>query len=242
MIAYPHMQKNIAVIIPTYNAGNTVVELIQSILSNVKSSLVFIVDDSSPDGTAHRVRNHFSKNKRVILIVRKEKAGRGSAVIRGFQEALKLPAITHVIEMDADLCHDPAVIPALIAATNRADVVIASRYVQGSKTINWKWNRQIFSRLVSLFLKATLNIPILDYTNGFRCYTRGALESIHFGNIKSKGFIVLSELAYAIHKNGGRFTEIPFTFQLYELNLSNLKFNEIKEATVTIFRLLAAGK
>lgn len=236
------MQKNIAVIIPTYNACNTIITLLDKIIREIPNALVVIVDDNSPDKTAKLVRDRFSKDKRIMLIVRKEKGGRGSAVIKGLQEGLKFPAIRYFIEMDADLCHNPTDIPSLIKAANEADVVIASRYLDKSHTIDWKWKRRIFSRLVSLFLAITLKIPILDYTNGFRCYTRNIIESVDFDKIQSKGFIVLSELAYYIHKKGGRFKEIPFTFQLLELNPSNMDIHELQEAVFTIFRLLATGK
>ncbi len=226
-----------AIIIPTYNARNTVVKLIDKILSVAKNSIVIVVDDSSPDKTAQLIRDHFSKNKRVLLIVRKEKEGRGSAVIHGLKEALKRSDADYFIEMDADFVHNPVFIPVLIKATRQADVVIASRYLKDSKNIDWKLKRRLFSMCVSFILRIFLRVPIRDYTNGYRCYKREVIEALDFRQIKSKGFIVLSELALAIHKKGFRFAEIPFTFQLYQLNKSNLKPSELKEAISTIIRL-----
>lgn len=236
------MRRNIAVIIPTYNARNTIIPLIEKILWKIPNSFIIIVDDSSPDKTAQLVRKHFLKNKRVRLIVRTSKSGRGSAVLRGFQEALKNLSISYFVEMDADLCHDPQFIPSLIAATKHSDVVVASRYLETSKNVNWKLHRRMFSSFVSILLGMALHVPIRDYTNGFRCYTREALESIDLKTIQSKGFIVLSELAYALYKGGNRFAEVPITFTLLELNPSNLKLSEIKEAISTLFRLLVREK
>lgn len=236
------MRRNIAVIIPTYNARNTIIPLIEKILWKIPNSFIIIVDDSSPDKTGQLVRKHFLKNKRVRLIVRMSKSGRGSAVLQGFQEALRNRSIRYCIEMDADLCHDPSFISALVDATDTADVVVGSRYLPESKNINWKVHRRIFSSFVSTLLRLTLRVPIRDYTNGFRCYTRKALESIDMKTIQSKGFIVLSELAYALYKKGNHFAEVAITFTLLELNPSNLKLSEIKEAISTLFRLLVRGK
>lgn len=225
------------VIIPTYNAKTTITKVIKEVLQFVPNAIILVIDDNSPDKTADIVKNYFSKEKRVKLIVRRKKGGRGSAVIAGFKETLRDENIKFLVEMDADLCHDPKYIPIMIEKAKRYDVVIASKYLKGSKIIGLPLKRIIFSKIVNFFIKLMLRVPITDYTNGFRCYRKEVLEKIDFNAIQSKGFIVLSEIAYAIHRKHFRFGEIPFIFKFEEKNPSNLNFYEIKEAFFTILRL-----
>jgi dolichol-phosphate mannosyltransferase len=231
------MRNNIVIIIPSYNAKNTVIKAIEGIFLILPEAKIFVVDDSSPDGTGNLINQHLATEKRLRLIVRKEKSGRGSAVLRGLKEALKDKHIQYFVEMDADLCHDPKYIPLLIEKCQKADVAIASKYLKGSKIIGLEKKRVIFSKLVNLYLKLMLRIPITDYTNGFRCYTRKALEQINLDSFYSKGFIVLSEIAYRIKQKGGTFAEIPFVFIFNKTNKSNFSLKEIREAFFTVLKL-----
>lgn len=231
------MFSSVAVCVPTYNSGKTIIKLIYTILKQAPDATVFLIDDNSPDQTAKIVAQKFAKNQRVIILMRKAKGGRGSAVLYGFSQALKHKKFKYFVEMDSDLVHDPKFIPKLVEQCKKYDVVIASRYLKESKNINWKLKRQIFSRTVSMYLRILLKIPIAEYTNGFRCYKREALKKVDFKKIRSKGFFVLTELAYLLHSNGSEFFEIPFTFTLRELNKSNLNIKELKEAFFSSLRL-----
>jgi dolichol-phosphate mannosyltransferase len=231
------MLDNIAIIIPSYNAKNTIIQVIKGTFTLLPESKIIVVDDSSPDGTGDIITKYFATEKRLRLIVRKEKAGRGSAVLRGFKEAFRDKNIQYFVEMDADLCHDPRYIPLLINRCRKADVVIASKYLQGSKIIGLGKKRIIFSKLVNLYLKLMLQIPITDYTNGFRCYTRKALKQIDLDKFDSKGFITLSEIAYKMKQKGCSFAEIPFVFIFNKTNKSNFNIKEIKEAFFTVLKL-----
>lgn len=230
------MEKSV-VVIPTYNSKKTIKKLIGKVLQHVPSTKIVVVDDSSPDGTVNEIRKHFEKDRRVSLIVRKQKGGRGSAVIRGFQEGLKDKKIEYLTEMDSDLCHNPKYIPIMIKKCKKYDVIIASKYLKKSKIIGLPFKRFLFSKIVNSFIRLMLSIPITDYTNGFRCYKRKTLETLNLGDIRSKGFIVLSEIAFAIYKKGFRFGEIPFAFKFDRKNPSNLDFSEMREAFFTILRL-----
>ena len=158
-------------------------------------------------------------------------------MVEGFQEGLKDRKVEFFIEMDSDLCHNPKFIPGMIKKCKKYDVVIASKYLRKSKIIGLPFKRILFSKTVNSFIRFMLRIPITDYTNGFRCYKRKTLETINFPEIRSKGFIVLSEIAFAIHKRRFRFNEIPFIFKFANKNPSNLNLSEMKEAFFTILRL-----
>lgn len=231
------MKTEIAVVLPTYNARNTIIQTLNSILLEAKNSLIIVVDDNSPDKTAQIVENNFSKKNRIKLIIRNEKGGRGSAVIRGFQEGLKFPTIKYFIEMDADFAHDPKDILKLVNKAKKYDVVVASRYLLHSHIIKWSLKRRVISRLANLWIRFMLGIPLTDNTNGFRCYNRRVLESLNFNTFSSKGFIVLTEISNQIYKNKFSFGEIPINFIPEDLNKSNLNMREMKEAFFTILRL-----
>ena len=230
------MQKSV-VVIPTYNSKNTIKNLVDEVLTYLPKTKIVVVDDNSPDGTANEIKKYFAKDQRITLIIRKRKEGRGSAVIEGFQEGLKDKKVEFLIEMDSDLCHSPKYIPVMIKKCKKYDVVIASKYLKKSKIIGLSFKRILFSRTVNSFIRFMLRIPITDYTNGFRCYKRRALEMLNFRGIQSKGFVVLSEIAFAIHKKKFIFSEIPFVFKFENKNPSNLNFSEIREAFFTILRL-----
>ena len=230
------MEKSV-VVIPTYNSKRTIKKLVEEVLEYLPKTKIVVVDDSSPDGTANEIKKYFAKDRRVTLIVRKGKGGRGSAVIEGFQESLKDKKVEFLIEMDSDLCHNPKYIPMMIRKCKKYDVVIASKYLKKSKIIGLPLKRILFSKTVNSFIRFTLGIPITDYTNGFRCYKRKTLETLNFREIRSKGFIVLSEIALAIYRKKFLFSEMPFVFKFDRKNPSNLNFSEIKEAFFTILKL-----
>lgn len=226
----------ISVIIPTYNEKETIIKIISQIIS-FKNIHLIVVDDSSPDNTGLMIKKRFFSNKKLTLITRQRKEGRGSAVIRGFTEGLKNKSTEFFIEMDADFSHNPTDIQRLIAACQKAEVVIASKYLPGSRIVGLSWKRRIFSLLANMFLRVSLGVPITDYTNGFRCYRRNVIESVSRKNIGARGFIALSEIIYAIYKKGFIITEIPTTCKIYKQRSSNFNASEIFQALSTVVRL-----
>lgn len=231
------MNQVVEVIIPTYNERNGVIEVISSTKSEAPGAGIIIVDDNSPDKTANLVRSRFKKDKKVQVVVRKEKGGRGSAVMHGFREGLKNKQAKYFIEMDADLCHDPKYIKQLVDTCKHADVVIASRYLPQSKTTGWSMKRKLMSRAINALAKILLRIPISDYTDGFRCYSRDAVAFLCSQKFRSRGYIVLSEAAFLCYKKGLVIKEIPIDIHFKNVSKSNLNAKEIKEAFVTLFGL-----
>ena len=228
---------NQIIVIPTYNARAGIIKLISKVLVKAPHARIIIVDDNSPDQTAQLIKSDFSSNHGVSLTIRKNKGGRGSAVIEGFKKGLKNKKINLFIEMDADLVHDPNVLPKLINKSKKYDVVVATRYLLKSQIIKWSLKRRVLSRLANLWIKFMLGINLTDNTSGFRSYRRKVLENINLSSVRSKGFIVLTEIAYQIHKKGFKFGEIPINFEPVDINRSNLNIKELIEAFFTVLRL-----
>lgn len=231
------MNNEIAVIIPTYNAREGIIRNISKIKSKVPYACIIIVDDNSPDGTAGLIQSEFIDDKKVQVIIRKNKGGRGSAVLAGLKEALKNNNTKYFIEMDADLCHNPKYISKLVEKCKTTDVVIASRYLPSSRISGWNFKRKLMSFCINNLAKYLLRIPINDYTDGFRCYSRKAVEFITTHDVKSQGYIVLSEVAYICYKNGFSLAEVPIDFHFKQVSKSNLNMKEIQEALLTLIRL-----
>ena len=158
-----------AIVIPTYNAKAGIIKVILGALRNVPSAKIIIVDDNSPDGTTKLVKNRFALDKRINLIVRGKKGGRGSAVITGFEKGLEDKQNKLFIEMDSDLVHNPNDLPRLIKQSEKYDVVVASRYLTKSQIIRWHLKRRVISRLANLWIKFMLGVSLTDNTGGFRC-------------------------------------------------------------------------
>lgn len=226
-----------AIVIPTYNEKDNIKKLIQAIFAISPDIKIIIVDDNSPDKTGEIVSALKRKYKNLQIIHRTKKNGRGGACIEGFKSALT-DGFEYIFEMDADFSHNPADIPRLLNKVQDGyDMVIGSRYVKGSKIINWGIKRTVFSKFANIYAKTILGIPIHDYTNGYRCYTKKAMEAMDFDKIEAAGYIVLSEMAYQLHKQGLKIGEIPITFINRKRGISNLSKNEIISAFTNVLRL-----
>jgi len=226
-----------AVVIPTYNERDNIGRLIQAIAGLSPQIRIVVVDDASPDGTGELVESLVPLYPQLACLHRAGKEGRGGACIAGFRYVLERFDVDYIFEMDADFSHDPREIPALLERASGCDVVIGSRYLKGSRILNWELKRRVFSRLANFYAKACLGLPISDYTNGFRCYQRRALEAVDFERIDATGYVVLSEIACQLHRKGLRFGEVPTVFVNRRRGLSNLTRHEIGSAFLAVLKL-----
>jgi dolichol-phosphate mannosyltransferase len=237
MILQSDVMKDIGIIIPTYNARNSIVDSIRKIKKTIPDCTLLIVDDNSPDKTAELIKRTFVSDKSIAVLDRPAKGGRGSAVLAGLKHLYANKHINYFIEMDADLCHNPKYIKPMVQKAANADLVIASRYLPDSRIFGWNIKRKLMSFSINTFAKMVLKIPISDYTDGFRCYTRKAVAIISRHKVQSRGYIVLSETAFICYKKGLVFDEIPIDFYFQTVTKSNLNIKEVKEALQTILRL-----
>lgn len=229
---------NLAIVIPTYNESENIEKLVRAIRKNISSGdYIFIVDDNSPDKTGRIADKIAKKTRNIFVIHRTAKNGRGSAVIEGFKAATKYNP-SFFVEMDADFSHKPEDIPNLLAKTKEGyEVVVGSRYIKGSQIKNWPPQRKVFSKLANLFAKSILNVPISDYTNGFRIYSKEAIDFLISQELFSKGYILLSETAYKLKNKGFTFGEIPIVFINRKRGQSNTNLSEIKNAFFGLIKI-----
>ncbi|MBM2835933.1 MAG: Dolichyl-phosphate beta-D-mannosyltransferase, partial [candidate division NC10 bacterium] len=140
-------------------------------------------------------------------------------------------------QMDADLSHDPAAIPALIRAASDHDLVLGSRYIGGVRVIDWEIGRVLLSWMSNGYARAVTRLPVRDITTGFRCFRRQALEALNLDQIQAAGYGFQIEVAYRIWRSGGRLTEVPITFYGRQKGISKLSRRMIVEAAVLVWRL-----
>ncbi|MEJ3403537.1 polyprenol monophosphomannose synthase [Rathayibacter sp. YIM 133350] len=211
----------LAIAVPTYNEVKNVEALIQSISvvcgqhPDMDTEL-FILDDSSPDGTAsfveHIAAQYELENFRVRTIVKPTKDGLGAAYIHGFEIILR-EDFDYVLQMDADLSHDPKYISGFIhQALAGTPFVVASRYIPGGGTPDWSLNRKFLSRGGNLYARTVLSREISDYTGGFNMFSAELLRSIAPASITATGYGFILVLKYRALLKAGRVIELPIVF------------------------------
>ena len=200
------------VVVPTYNEAATIGEVVRRLLAATGDAVdLLVVDDGSPDGTAALVRTLDEGAHRIHVIERSGKLGLGSAYLTGFEWA-RARGYASVVEMDADLSHDPGDVPRLLAALASADAVIGSRYVPGGSIVNWGAARRLLSRAGNLYARLALGLAVRDSTSGFRAYRLAALPAEALAEVRSEGYAFQIELTRAVARAGRRVTEIPIVF------------------------------
>jgi glycosyltransferase involved in cell wall biosynthesis len=224
------------IVIPTYNERENITLLVTGILSLGLSSRVVIVDDNSPDGTGQLADELAAANPGVRVIHRPGKLGLGTAHIAGIKAALE-GGSAYILTMDADFSHHPRYIPDLLAALDRFDVVIGSRYVPGGGTLYCTAPRKALSRGANLFARTVLSLQAGDATAGFRGYHRAVLASIALDEILSDGYSFLIELLYRCQRQGWRIGEVPIVFENRQRGASKISKGEIFKALQTVGRL-----
>jgi dolichol-phosphate mannosyltransferase len=224
------------IVIPTYNERENIAALLARILEHSRCRIL-VVDDNSPDGTAHIVRDLAAGEPRIGLLERPGKQGLGTAYIAGFRRALAEGA-DYICEMDADFSHDPRYLPDLLsAAEHDFDLVIGSRYVPGGGTTDWGLVRQLISRGGNIYTRVILGLPLRDATGGFRCYRRAVLERLNLGAIRSNGYSFQIEMAYRALQAGFRVGEVPIVFPDRRVGQSKMSRRIVLEALITVWRL-----
>ena len=228
---------NLAVVIPAINELGNLKILVKKVSSGYPGVNIYIVDDSSGKENDKLKKALLPEYKKLLIISRKKKGGRGSAVIRGLREALKKKSIKVFVEMDADLAHDPKEIKLLLEKAKEVDMVIGSRYLSKSNIIDWPLRRVVQSKIINLFLNIWLGLKLSDYTNGFRAYSRNCASVITRAKLYEKGFISLSEIAYILLKKGFEIGEVPISFRDRKLGVSNANYKELLISLIGALRI-----
>ncbi|MBK8252697.1 MAG: polyprenol monophosphomannose synthase [Polyangiaceae bacterium] len=227
----------VLVITPTYNEHDNLRAFVAGVLGVLPAAHVLVVDDASPDGTGDVADGLAKEDARVRVIHRAGKLGLGTAYLEGFRYALE-NGYDAAFEMDADLSHDPAYLPAFLEALEGgADVVTGSRNMPGGGVEGWGVGRHLLSKGGSLYARMILGVHIRDLTTGFKAYTRRALLALGIGEIRSNGYAFQIETTYRALRGGLKVVEVPIVFCDRRVGKSKMSRRIFLEAVVEVWRL-----
>ena len=211
------MEAGLWLFLPTYNEAENVEGIVRATAAELERAApgdwcVLVVDDASPDGTGALADRLAAELERVEVLHRPGKEGLGKAYLAGFAHALDRGA-ERVVVMDADFSHDPSYLPALLAASEEAELVLGSRYMAGGRIADWPRLRRLLSRFGSLYARRVLGVGVHDLTSGFRCVRRSVLEAVEPSTLRAQGYVFNIELTYRALLAGFTVREVPICFR-----------------------------
>jgi dolichol-phosphate mannosyltransferase len=227
----------VVAVIPTHNEVENLEAVVKGVRVAVPDARIMVVDDRSTDGTDALARRLAGELGGIELVSRPAKLGLGSAYRDGFRRAIDAGAEI-CVQIDADLSHDPQILPALVANIEHgADLAIGSRYVPGGATESWPRRRRWLSRWGNRYAAGVLGLAVNDATSGYRAYRAAALEAIDFASVASEGYGFQVEMTHRLVRSGGRIVEFPIVFRDRQAGESKLSRGIVNEAVGLVARL-----
>jgi dolichol-phosphate mannosyltransferase len=231
----------VGVLLPTYCEAQNIKRLITEIKSLPLNTVILVIDDSSQDGTAEIVSQLQKHISGLLLHVRAQKSGLGSAITDGFRLFLSLPNVpAFVVTMDADYSHNPKDLPLLISSMNYGcDLVIGSRYCKGGKITGWPFTRKVISKSANILARSVLGLRLRDCTSGYRCYSTSFIKQI-LPFLHSQTYDIQIETIKQAHLLGFKVQEVPIEFVNRKRGKSKLSFVEVENYLSYILKTVLA--
>lgn len=230
-------QDKVLIILPTYNEIENIPLIIPKIKEYVPHVDILVVDDGSPDGTSAKAKEMSKEIDGIHVLDRTKKEGLGKAYIAGFGWALD-HGYDLVFEMDADFSHDPKYLPDFLEAAKEADLVVGSRYLNGTvNVVNWPLSRLMISYFGNVAARLIAGIKIADCTGGFKCFRASTLKALDWNKIGSSGYSFQVEVNFHVERLGLKITEVPIVFVDRILGTSKMSGGIIREAFALLWKL-----
>ncbi len=234
-------------VVPTYNEAANIERVVGLARATLAAACpdgfrILVVDDGSPDGTGELADRLAAEHPDEVQVLhRAEPNGLGPAYLAGFAVALEAGA-SHVMEMDADLSHDPRDLARLLQAVrDGADVALGSRYVPGGGVSDWSLLRRLVSRGGSCYARRALGLRVRDLTGGFKCFRADVLRAIDLGSVRSVGYAFQVELTWRSIRTGHTVVEVPIVFKDREAGDSKMNWRIAREAALLVPALRFSG-
>jgi dolichol-phosphate mannosyltransferase len=228
---------NVLIVTPTYNERENLSILVDGVLSH-PGFQILVVDDGSPDGTGKLADELAARHPgRVSVLHRTGTRGLGRSYVDGLKLAIARPEIDLVVQMDADLSHDPSYLPALVAAAADHDLVIGSRYLNGVSVVNWPLHRLFLSAFANRYIRTVTNLTARDCTGGYRCWRRESLARMPLDSMVSDGYAFLVEMLFEAKRRGCRIGEVPIIFVERRQGQSKVSTSVLMESLIMPWRL-----
>jgi len=219
------MQKNNTLIfIPTYNEVDNVEKIFKDIKAlNLPADMLFL-DDNSPDGTGLIIDTLAANNTHVFTIHRKGKLGIGSAHQDGIRWAYEHRYKT-LITMDCDFTHSPSYITDFVKLSDKATIVVGSRYLQKDSLSTWNLFRKFLTYLGHFLTVNLLNVPY-DASGAFRLYNLEKIDENLFGLILSRGYSFFFESLFILYHNKITVVETPIELPSRTYGTSKMTYKD----------------
>jgi dolichol-phosphate mannosyltransferase len=225
------------VVVPTYKECDNLPELLELIWKSSPDLNVLIADDYSGDGAPEYLKGRPEFGKKLFLLERNTKEGLARAYLAGFDWALQRD-YDYILQMDADLSHDPLDLPKLLDQADRGvQLAVASRYYQGVRVLNWEISRLLLSLGASFYVRVLTRMPFMDPTAGFKCYHVDLLRRIVAKRIQSQGYAFQIETLFWAWILKGKICEVPIIFGQRKNGASKMSGGIAVEACWQVIRL-----
>jgi len=229
------------VVLCTYNEIENLPSLVKAIFQAAPNVEVLVVDDHSPDGTGTWCDEEAAREPRLSCLHRAGKLGLGTAILAGLSYGIE-HGYQYVVNLDADWSHHPQHLPELLAGMDPpdgppVDVMIGSRYLVGGGIQGWPWWRHVVSRSVNVLARARLGLKCSDCSGSYRCYRASKLADVGLENCRARGYVLLEELLWRLHRRGATFGETPILFLDRTKGRSKVNWREGLSALWTILTL-----
>lgn len=222
---------------PTFNERANLEQVIAGILAH-DFARVLVVDDASPDGTGALADALAVKYPgRIEVMHRTGPRGLGRSYIDGLRHALETNAQA-ICQMDADLSHDPAYLPDLMAGLERYDLVIGSRYLNGISVVNWPLHRIMLSAFANRYIRLITGLGPRDCTSAYRVWRRDMLAKLPLATTHTSGYAFLPEMLFEATRAGCRIGEVPIIFVERQKGYSKVSRSVLLESLWTPWQLI----
>ena len=222
------------VTVPTYEEADNIELLVRRVRESVPNAHILVVDDNSPDGTAEKAEALGAELGGIEVLRRPSKMGLGSAYRAGHAVGIAR-GFDVMIQIDADLSHNPADLPRLLAAVDRgADLAVGSRYAPGGSVPNWPRHRLALSVVGNRYAAFCLGIDVHDTTAGYRAYRASILKAIDFDTTHSTGYGFQIEMTHRVLNAGGKIEEVPIAFTDRVRGNSKMSWRIVAEAMALV--------
>jgi dolichol-phosphate mannosyltransferase len=222
------------IVVPTYHELENLPRFTERLWAAVPEAKLLLVDDDSGDGTPAWVKSHPKYGQSLFLLERSGKLGLGTAYLAGFAWVVQRQAsdpCSAVVQMDADLSHDPKAVPELLQALEAgADLILATRYRDGVRVTNWPLRRLILSLGAGLYVRLITGMPFTDPTGGFKAFRADKLATLDLSQIHSDGYAFQIEVTHMAWRLGWKISEVPIIFEDRHAGVSKMSGRIVREA------------